>query len=83
MVQAAWPEKAVCLIALAFGLALVCLGSLLNAKSMQYGWLDAAADIEWHFMRVACLPLWLVFRAVDFLTGGPGRRAAFIARPPQ
>lgn len=77
----AWPEKVVCLIAIGFGLILICFGSVLNAKTASYEWIDAAADIEWHFMRVALLPLWLVLRVVDFLTGGPARRKMIIGRP--
>jgi hypothetical protein len=72
--RVAWPEKVICLLAIGAGLVLICFGSLLNARSVSYDWIDAAGEIEWHFMRVALLPAWLVLRTIDFLTGGPARR---------
>ena len=81
----AWPEKFAALIALFFALALICFGAVLNGASTSYDWVEAAGEIELHMARVVLLPLWMVLRVLDLLTGGPSRRRqrrVMVVRPP-
>ena len=79
----AWPERAVLVIAIAFGLLLLCFGAVLNGASPTYRWVDGAMEIEAHFAKIALLPLWLTLRIIDLLAGGPWRRKqVLIVHPP-
>lgn len=80
--RVAWPEKAIVVIAIAFGLVLLGFGAVLNGASATYGWVDAAFQIEAHLAKIVLLPLWIALRVVDLLSGGPKRRRRMVILPP-
>lgn len=78
-----WADK------LALGLFAVVAAYLLfigsigpNPNAGSADWFGAYAEILWIFARKVFLPLWLALRVIDFLLGGPRRRAGWVTVKP-
>ena len=71
--EPAWPEKTVAVL-FAIELALILMVGITSPGALSPGWIMAFFGIVSRICGFTCLPLWLVLRVIDLISGGPQRR---------
>lgn len=76
----AWPEKAA-LTLVAIELALIMLATIGNPYAFTSDWFISLGQF-WRLVLPTALPLWVFLRVLDWVSGGPQRRAKVVIFPP-
>lgn len=82
MLKICWADKIGLALLGVLTFALFFLGNLNNPERGSWAWIEAGLSILWIVGSKTVLPVWLFLRLIDFLAGGPHKRAGWLTVKP-